>query len=554
MRTSSPDPNTPANRPLRRSDLAAEGGYGAAGEASPLQSYSREAGGDRYASDFQDRRKRRHIKRGILIAVLAIVLVAVVGSAASAAGFIGSISSRMHRGIDDSTRAMLASQQADAKAKAAGTLTEAGAQLPANWEDTTPFYMLLLGIDKSYNRTEGSESENYGNDDSLFRADTIILARIDPGNKQVTLVSIHRDTMVNIDGRDMKINAAYSLGGVSKVIEVVSEFAGVPISHFATVDIDGLSAITDAIGGVEVNVPYEINDDVLPGHLDAGVQTLDGEGALVFTRSRHAYDNLGDGDRYRAANQRAFLAALANKVLSSSPTTMVAAINSLADYVTTDLEIDRIAGLALTMKGIDTGTDIYSTMNPTDNQYINGTSYEINRTDQWRQLMATVDAGGRPDADADYIDPLNDINSNNPESDPTGDAYTGTPSSGTTGSAATPAAASTTQQSTPAATTPEPEPTTNAPANPGIEVDVRDVNGGSNAGTISAIEALGYTNVSDGGSAAGLSSGGTTYVVYEDPAYEAEAQAIAQALGGTAINGEGTWIVVGNVMVVTNAQ
>ena len=550
MRTSFSEPNAPGNgsAPLRRADLAADGGT--AGSVDPSQLYSREAGGDRYASDYQGRRKRKKLRRIVLFVILGIVLALIVAGVASGAGFLGSISDRLHRGINDDTRAMLASQQADAKARATASLTEQGAQLPANWEDTTPFYMLLLGVDKSYNRTEGDESSLYGTDDANFRADTMILARIDPGNKQVTLVSIHRDTLVNIDGKDQKINAAYALGGAAKVIDVISRFAGVPIMHYAEVDIDGLAAITDAIGGVEVNVPYEINDEEYTGHLDAGLQTLNGEDALIFTRSRHAYDHLGDGDRYRAANQRAFLSALANKLLSSSPTTMVAAINALSNYVTTDLNLDQIAGLALTMKGMDTGTDIYSTMNPTDNQYINGASYEINRDSQWQQIMAAVDAGERPPVDADYIDPLNDINSNNPESNPTGSAYVDTASSSGAGAGDTGATPAATQ---PAADEAAPA-TTSVAGNPSIEVDVRDVNGGSNAGTIASIQALGYTNVADGGTAAGLSSGGSTYVVYEDPAYEAEAQAIAQALGGTVINGEGTWIVAGNVMVVTNAQ
>lgn len=532
--------------------------FGTAGAADPTQLYSRDAGGDRYASDYEGRRKRKKTRRIVLIVVLAIVLAVVVGGVASAAGFIGSISDRMHRGIDDSTRAMLASQQADAKARATASLTEENADLPANWEDTTPFYMLLLGVDKSYNRTEGDEAELYGNDDSAFRADTMILARIDPGNKIVTLVSIHRDTLVNIDGRDMKINAAYALGGASKVIEVVSQFAGVPISHYAEVDIDGLAAITDAIGGVEVNVPYEINDEEYTGHLDAGLQTLNGEQALIFTRSRHAYDYLGDGDRYRAANQRAFLAALANKLLSSSPTTMVAAINALADYVTTDLSVEQIAGLALTMRGIDTGTDIYSTMNPTENQYINGTSYEINVEDEWRAIMAAVDAGERPPVDDDYIDPLDDINSNNPTSDPTvvDDGTSGAGATGTgtdAGTATTDGTDAGAADAAGAAGAAGAAAATPTPANPGIEVNVRDVSGASNTGTIASLQALGYTNVTDGGMANGLSAGSVTYVVYEDPAYAEEAQAIATALGGVVIDGADSWIVAGNVMVVTGA-
>lgn len=527
-----------ADRPTARPDTNATG--------NPALQYSRDAGGARYAGDYQGRKRRKNIRRGVILGVVGLIVVALIALVVWALVFVGTIGSRMNQGVSDETRAMLASQQADARARAASSLTEAGADLPANWEDTTPFYMLLLGVDESLNRTEGDEAELYGTG-AAFRSDTIILARIDPGNKQVTLVSIHRDTWVNIDGVDQKINAAYALGGVSKVIEVVSQFAGVPISHYAEVDIDGLAAITDAVGGVEVTVPYEINDLDYAGYLPAGTQVLNGEEALIFTRSRHAYDDLGDGDRYRAANQRAFLAALANKLLSSSPTTMVAAINALSQYVTTDLTIEQIAGLALTMQGIDTGTDIYSTMNPTENQYINGQSVELSIDDQWHEIMAAVDAGERPMTDYAYIDPLNDINSDTPESDPTtseGNDVTGTTSTADSATA-TDAQTSTTQATSTAST----------PANPGIVVNVKSVAGAdANAGTISELSALGYTNVEDGGAATGLSAGGTTYVVYEDDACASEAQAIADAIGGIAIDGEGTWVVAGDVMVVTDAE
>lgn len=489
--------------------------------------YSRDAAQARYSESSRKNRRGRTLRKALAIGIPALIVLVIVVGVASAAGFISSIGSRMNAGVTDETRAMLASQQADAKARAASALTEENADLPANWEDTTPFYMLLLGVDKSENRTQGDEAELYGDDDSCFRSDTIILARIDPGNKQVTLVSIHRDTELEIDGRSMKINAAYALGGVPKVIEVVSQFAGVPISHYAEVDIDGLAAITDAMGGVTVDVPYEINDEEYTGHLDAGMQTLNGQQALIFTRSRHAYDDLGDGDRYRAANQRLYLSAMAGQLLSSSPTTIVATINTLANYVTTDLTIDQIASLALTMKGMDTTTDIWTTMNPTTSTYTNSTWYELPDYDRWYQIMAAVDAGEKPPVDDAYADPNNDVNSANPVS-----------TNETSADAATDSTASANATS--------------------ASVTVRGVETSpmSSSDVASALASAGFTNVTLGDQATGLTEGDSVYVVYNDANQAEAAQAVANAIGGTAkvVNGKGNWNVPGDVLVVVGIQ
>ncbi|CDD78428.1 cell envelope-related function transcriptional attenuator common domain protein [Cryptobacterium sp. CAG:338] len=101
-----------------------------------------------------------------------------------------------------------------------------------------------------------------------------ILARVDPKEKEVTLISIPRDTQVDIPGHGtQKINAAYAFGGASLAVDTVSELAGVPISHYAEIDFDGFKAVVDALGGIEVDVPMEINDDMAGGHVDAGPPT-----------------------------------------------------------------------------------------------------------------------------------------------------------------------------------------------------------------------------------------------------------------------------------------
>ena len=349
------------------------------------------------------------------------------------------------------------------------------------------------------------------------------MTRIDPGKKIVTLVSIHRDTYCpEIDG---KINSYYARGGASAVIEKISDFAEVPVSHYAEVNIDALVAVTDALGGVEVDVPYEINDTeymghINGGHLDAGLQVLDGAKAELFTRSRHAYDNIGDGDRYRAANQRLFIDACLKKLMSATPVEMVNVINTVVDYVTTDLTLDQIVNLALAMRGIDTANGVYSTMNPTDSEYVNGIWYEYNDDERWHEIMAAVDAGERPPVDSDYVSVTNDINS--------ADAAT------TSANAATAA---------------------RNPAFAGVSVSVRGCGCSAEAidKVVSTLTDAGLSAWNAGASTLSLS---TTQVIYEYDSMASIASQVATLLGATAIDAGEEWMLTegADVMVAVGAD
>lgn len=200
-----------------------------------------------------------------------------------------------------------------------------------------------------------------------------------------------------------KLNAAHAIGGAALSVETVSKLAGVPISHYAEINFDGFKDVVDALGGVEVDVPMEIDDEDAGGHLDAGVQTLSGDQALILCRSRHAYDEFGDGDSYRAANQRLVLAAIAKKILAADVATMASTVQALSQYVTTDLEITDIIGIAQAMQGLDPATDLYSGMEPTTSSYIDGVWYEINNVEQWKAMMARVEQG-LPPTEGDVVD------------------------------------------------------------------------------------------------------------------------------------------------------
>lgn len=329
---------------------------------------SRTNGVEAYAA----RRKKKghgHVLRGVLIS-LAVIL---VGVGVAAGVYLTDINSRLSAGVSDSLRQQLVSV-----------------------EPQEPFYMLLLGVDKSNER-----AEDWGSDTSNFRSDTIILARVDPPNQTITLVSIPRDTMVDMgDHGKQKINAAYSYGGAAYMTQVVSQFAGVSISHYAEIDFEQFTSIVDAIGGIEVTLPVAVSDMDYAGiDLPAGTQTLDGEEALGLVRSRHAYDAYGAGDFYRAANQRMVIGSIVKKVLQLDAASMTSTVSQLASSATTDFNVTDILSLAAQFKDLDVDNSVYSGLVPTNSQYIDSLWYEVVDESAWKTMMQRVNNGESPYAD-----------------------------------------------------------------------------------------------------------------------------------------------------------
>lgn len=330
--------------------------------AAPTAStYSRET----YAREFSKPKKHR---KGLIALVIAMAAALILGGVAFG-GFMymQSISDKLQENVDEELVASLSQEEVAP-------------------ED--PFYVLLMGVDRSDVREKSSDT---------FRSDSMMLARIDPHQKIVTLVSIERDTYVNIDDVGAaKINASAAYGGAPLVIDTIEEFAGVPISHYVEIDFDGFKAAVDALGGIEVDVPITIDDDNAGGHVDAGLQTLNGDQALILCRSRHAYDEYGSGDYYRMANQRMVIGAIAKEILHSDPVTMANTVNAMAEYITTDMSMSQIVSIATQMKGMDVENDIYSAHNPTISSYDGVAWIEYCDLEAWKEMMTRVDQGLPP--------------------------------------------------------------------------------------------------------------------------------------------------------------
>lgn len=170
------------------------------------------------------------------------------------------------------------------------------------------FYTILVG---------GLDDENGG-------SDTNLLVAVDAKNHTINVLSLPRDTLLNVSWSVKKLNNAYHHGGFERTCTEVSKLLGIPVDFYVTVDLGAFVELVDAIGGVDFEVPVEMNYDDpaqdLSIHFAAGMQHLDGKDALKVVRWRKNNDGSGypTADIGRIGTQQAFLKAAIQQTLSLS--------------------------------------------------------------------------------------------------------------------------------------------------------------------------------------------------------------------------------------------
>ena len=223
---------------------------------------------------------------------------------------------------------------------------------PVPWDGANRVNILVMGLD--YRDWEG---------EGPSRTDTMMLLTMDPVSRTAGMLSIPRDLWVNVPGFDYgKINTAYYLGelynlpggGPGLAEQTVEELLGVNINYYAQIDFSAFENFIDQIGGIDVEVPYELTvDPIGPGNtvtLQAGLQHLDGPTALAYARNR---DTFG-ADFDRADRQQQVILAIFDKLTSvgnlpkliaNSPTIY----NNLRYGIHTNLTLKEIISLAWTV-------------------------------------------------------------------------------------------------------------------------------------------------------------------------------------------------------------
>jgi LCP family protein required for cell wall assembly len=229
---------------------------------------------------------------------------------------------------------------------------------------------LIVGSDSRAGMSAEEKKKLHTGSAEGKRTDSMMI--LHTGGNGPTLISLPRDSNVTIPsykgsdsgklypatGRQTKLNAAYAEDGPELLVRTVEANTGLHIDHYVEIGFGGFANIVDAVGGVEMDIPQDIKDTKSGADLKKGRQTLDGEQALAFVRTRYA---LKGSDLDRTKNQQKFLSALANQVATPSTIlnpfrlypTMGAGLDSLV--VDKDMGLFDLASMFWAMKGVSGG-------------------------------------------------------------------------------------------------------------------------------------------------------------------------------------------------------
>lgn len=248
-----------------------------------------------------------------------------------------------------------------------------------------PVNILLLGVDAGDYENKTSNNPK--------RSDTMVLIRYNPGNNKVFMLSIPRDTRVTINRHKEKLNSAHRIGGVPLAIETIEKMLGIKIDYYAKVDYEGFRSCIDAIGGVDMEIPFNMDYDAydISIHFNKGeVVHLDGKKAEEFVRWRKNNDGSGYamGDLGRAATQQQFMLKVVEKLKTPSGMIKVPGlIETASKYVTTNMNPKTMLKYMLKLKSIDI-SQIENKVLQGEAKYINGVSYFIYDAEKNKEFLS----------------------------------------------------------------------------------------------------------------------------------------------------------------------
>lgn len=330
---------------------------------------------------FQERRRRRRERRRrqmVMAAVVTVVALLLVGLTAYVT---------YQRGMRTLGLGSLR-QPAPGAPDAASTSAPAEGQAPVALERV---HVLVFGTDEEIDR--------------VGRTDTIMLVSFDPRSGDAGVLSIPRDTRVEIPGRGFqRINVAHALGGPELLLRTVEQLLGVPVHHYVAVNFTGFERFIDALGGIEVYIPRPMKyDDYAQGlHIDlpAGRHVLSGREALHYVRFRA--DGLGDVSLVdpareiydgRVRRQLEFAELVARKVFSvSTLPRLPLLVRELFGMVRTDISFEQALALAVSARHFES-TRIETAVLPGNSGIVGGASYWLHDPARTRVVVDRVIRG-----------------------------------------------------------------------------------------------------------------------------------------------------------------
>lgn len=274
-------------------------------------------------------------------------------------------------------------------------------------EPTTPLNILVMGSDSR----DGAGNDIDGLVGGGERSDTTILIHISADRQEAYGVSLPRDALVDrptcqgndgdtvAAGRLVMFNEAFSLGGANCTVRMVEKLTGIYIDHYFTVDFNGFVDMVDAVHGVTVCIPKDVDDSEHGITFEAGVQELSGRQALNYVRERSVLSPNSDIGRMK--RQQAFMASMINKVVSAdtltSPNRLYNFLDAATRSIQPDKDLDSIGKLVdLATQFKDTGlkdikfvTVPFEAYAPDPNRLV----WSDRAADLWQQIRADESLG-----------------------------------------------------------------------------------------------------------------------------------------------------------------
>lgn len=266
----------------------------------------------------------------------------------------------------------------------AGNLVETIVNTPEEYQGDV-VNILVAGVSNDDNDLD--ELQFKGN---VGLTDIIMYVTYDVKNNHVNVLQIPRDTYVGDISPNYKINAVYANGPhkgdyISNLAEVINQQLQLPVDYYATVDIAAFTEIIDLLGGIDMNVPYDVFDEV-GNRVDKGLHHIDGSTARWILRQRKCYPQSDIG---RMETQTHFYAACFRLFKTCSYTDLYKHVLPVVAYrVNTDMQFDTMLSLAVSMMKLE-ATDIYITRLPVGGMTINEQSVLVANPERTAELLNT---------------------------------------------------------------------------------------------------------------------------------------------------------------------
>jgi LCP family protein required for cell wall assembly len=234
-----------------------------------------------------------------------------------------------------------------------------------------PLNILVAGVDRRGGLTPAQRAELHVGNDVSLNSDTMMLVHVSAARNAVTVVSLPRDSWIDIPGHGMsKINAAYGLGGPKLMVRTVEQATGVTIDSYVEVNFLGFVKVINALGGVDICLPQAVTDPSSGLSLPAGRHHVNGITALKYARDRHSF---ATEDLARIGNQQRLLASLLSEAISGGTLANPVRLFSFLSASLAAVKVDRslnVTALADRMRNISASDVTFTTVPIANANYV----------------------------------------------------------------------------------------------------------------------------------------------------------------------------------------